>query len=71
MYFRPFQCFEPALFDKPQKMGFGGKTLSLIKSLYKNDLIKFFINGKYTGPLYLLKGVKQGKFISKEITITL
>ena len=41
-------------------MGFGGKTLQLIKSMYKNDNIQFLINGKYTDSVYLTRGVKQG-----------
>ena len=41
-------------------MGFGGPTLTLIKSLYRNDTIKFLINGKYTDPIWLSLGVKQG-----------
>ena len=41
-------------------MGFGGRTLRLIQSMYKNDSIRFLINGKLTAPLYLVTGVKQG-----------
>ena len=47
--------------DKLEKIGFGGKTLSLIKSMYHNDHIRFLINGSYTEPLWLTQGVKQGK----------
>lgn len=50
-----------ALYAKLQKVGFGGKTLSLIKSMYRNDCIKFLINGHYSAPLWLTQGVKQGK----------
>ena len=49
-----------ALFGKLEKMGFGGKTLSLIKSMYANDLIKFNVNGNYTEAISLTQGVKQG-----------
>ena len=31
-----------------------------IKSLYVNDSLRFLINGKYSDPLWLLRGVKQG-----------
>ena len=45
---------------KLKKLGFGGRTLKLIQSLYYNDNIKFVINGKYTDPIWLTLGVKQG-----------
>ena len=48
------------MFAKLSKLGFGGRTLSLIKSMYSNDSLKFLINGKYSETLYLSKGVKQG-----------
>ena len=47
-------------------LGFGGKTLRLIMSLYQNDNIKFIVNGKYTAPIWLTLGVKQGIIIRKE-----
>ena len=46
--------------EKLCKLGFGGKTLSLIKSMYHNDQIKFLINGHYTESIFLTQGVKQG-----------
>ena len=49
-----------ALYAKLNNIGFGGKTLSLFKSLYHNDNITFLINGKLTEPLWLTQGVKQG-----------
>lgn len=49
-----------ALYLKLKKLGFGGKTLELIKSMYHNDNIKFLINGHLTRPLFLTQGVKQG-----------
>jgi hypothetical protein len=52
--------WRPALFAKLTKLGFGGKTLSLIESMYTNDSIRFLINGKYTDELFLTQGVKQG-----------
>ena len=49
------------MFAKLNRIGFGGKTLSLIQSLYTNDSLRFLINGKYTDELWLTRGVKQGK----------
>ena len=54
------------LFAKLDRMGFGGKTLSLIQSMYCNDNIQFIINGQYSAPLWLTQGVKQGMFLSKK-----
>ena len=51
----------PLLFKKLESIGFGGRVLSLIKSMYNEDCIKFLINGRYTSPLWLTRGVKQGK----------
>ena len=53
--------WRPALFAKLQQLGFGGRTLDLIKSMYRNDSLKFLINGRYTEQLWLSQGVKQGK----------
>ena len=50
-----------ALFTKLSNIGFGGKTLSLLRSMYMNDSIRFLINGNYTNELWLTQGVKQGK----------
>ena len=41
-------------------MGFGGRVLSLITSMYASDRIQFDVNGKLTSPLWLTQGVKQG-----------
>ena len=49
------------MFAKLDKLGLGGKTLSLIKSMYTNDSLRFLINGKYTEEVWLTRGVKQGK----------
>ena len=49
-----------ALYVKLSSIGFGGKTLSLIQSMYHNDQIKFLINGHYTESIFLTQGVKQG-----------
>ena len=52
--------WRPALFAKLEKIGFGGKTVNLIKSMYKNDSVRFNINGRYSDELWLTRGVKQG-----------
>ena len=72
-----FQAYDSvwreALFTKLANIGFGGKTLSLIRSMYTNDSLRFLINGHYTEQLYLTQGVKQGNIknykIIKIITI--
>ena len=46
------------------KMGLGGKTLDLIKSMYRNDNLRFVVNGKLTEKLWLTDGVKQGCSLS-------
>ena len=48
------------LFAKLNHMGFGGRVLSLITSMYASDRIQFDVNGKLTSPLWLTQGVKQG-----------
>ena len=52
---------------KLSNLGFSGKTLRLIQSMYRNDSLRFLVNGKYTEELYLTQGVKQGKI--KVITL--
>ena len=54
------KVWRPALYSKLEKLGFGGKTLSIIKSMYKNDSLRFLINGQYSDQLWLSQGVKQG-----------
>ena len=54
--------WRPLLFKKLERLGFGGKTIQLIKSMYKNDSLKFLINGHYSDEIFLTQGVKQGKF---------
>ena len=60
-----FQAYDsvwrPALFAKLKHVGFGGKTLQLIQSMYRNDSVSFLINGHFTPQLWLSQGVKQGK----------
>ena len=59
-----------ALYVKLKRLGFGGLTLKLIKSLYYNDNIKFLINGKYTDPIWLTLGVKQGNDKFRKVAVT-
>ena len=65
-----FQAYDSVwregLFYKLTKLGFGGKTLKLIKSMYRNDHIDFLINGSYTEKLFLTRGVKQGTTASSK-----
>ena len=55
--------WRPLLFKKLERLGFGGKTVQLIRSMYQNDSLKFLINGHYSDEIFLTKGVKQGKFV--------
>ena len=50
-----------ALYKKLERIGFGGRTVKIIKSMYCNDSLRFLVNGKYTDQLWLTQGVKQGK----------
>ena len=52
--------WRPGLFAKLSQLGFGGKTLNIIKSMYKSDRISFLVNGHYSDQLWLSRGVKQG-----------
>ena len=58
------------LFAKLENIGFGGKTLSLLQSMYKNDSIKFLINGHYSDELWLTQGVKQGTYLATNNAIS-
>lgn len=49
------------MYIKLEHLGFGGRTLQIIKSMYCNDSLKFLINGKFTDSLWISQGVKQGK----------
>ena len=48
------------LYVKLQHVGFGGRTLRLLMSMYQNDRLQFFVMGAYSSPLWLRLGVKQG-----------
>ena len=61
IYFQAYDSvWREGLYRKLNNLGFGGRVLTLIKSMYCNDNLKFLINGKYTSPIWLTKGVKQG-----------
>ena len=57
------RVWREGLYHKMEKIGLGGKTLKLIKSMYRNDSLRFVVNGKLTKQLWLTGGVKQGNFI--------
>lgn len=67
-----FQAYDsvwrPALYKKLESVGFGGKTLDLIKSMYSNDSLRFLINGHYSEELFLTRGVKQGLYNPQKMT---
>ena len=52
------------LYTKLRAMGFGGRTCSLIQSLYYNDSVQVKIQGGLTEPLWFTQGVKQGCCLS-------
>ena len=45
------------MFKKLERLGFGGRGLSLIESMYTKDSLLFLVNGKFTDELFLTKGV--------------
>ena len=51
------------MFKKLERLGFGGRVLSLIESMYTKDSLLFLVNGKFTDELFLTKGVKQGSMM--------
>ena len=52
------------LYTKLSRIGFGGKVVGLIRSMYYNDCIRLTLPGKLTSPLWFTKGVKQGCALS-------
>ena len=52
------------LWKKLGDLGFGGKFLESIKSLYKGDFITCKTNGITTNPVYLRRGLRQGCSLS-------
>ena len=52
------------LWAKLVKLGFGGKFLESIKSLYDGDSVTSDVNGVTTKPVYLGRGLRQGCSLS-------
>ena len=52
------------LWKKLAKMGFGGKFLEALKSLYKGDFVTCDANGVTSKPVYLGRGLRQGCSLS-------
>ena len=52
------------LWKKLAKMGFGGKFLEALKSLYKGDFVTCEANGVTSKPVYLGRGLRQGCSLS-------
>ena len=52
------------LFAKLQSLGYRGKSLEILKSLYYNDQVQVNVNGRLSKPLFLSLGVKQGCSLS-------
>ena len=42
-----------------QSLGYKGKTLDILQSLYMNDSLRVCVNGRLTEEIYLDMGVKQ------------
>ena len=52
------------LYNKLSRIGFGGRVVSLIRSMYYNDNIRLLLPGWLSDPLWFTKGVKQGCLLS-------
>ena len=52
------------LWKKLSSMGFGGRFLSTLKSLYKDDCVDCMVNGLLTKPIFLRRGLRQGCSLS-------
>ena len=52
------------LFAKLTSLGYTGKTLSILRSLYFNDNVRININGVLSEPMFFSLGVKQGCSLS-------
>ena len=49
------------LWKKMRKMGFGGRFLASLKKLYEVDCVTCEVNRVTTEPVYLGRGLRQGK----------
>ena len=52
------------LWEKLRKLGFGGKFLKSIQSMYEGDYVTCQSNGSTTSPVYLGRGLRQGCSLS-------
>ena len=52
------------LYKKLESLGFGGRVLSMIQSMYYNDCIKIKIGSELSEPVWFTRGVKQGCCLS-------
>ena len=52
------------LYTKLSRIGFGGRVLSLIRSMYFNDNVQLTLPTRLSAPLWFTKGVKQGCTLS-------
>ena len=52
------------LYVKLSRIGFGGKVLSLIQSMYYNDNVQLTLPTRLSAPIWFTKGVKQGCSLS-------
>ena len=52
------------LYTKLSRIGFGGRVLSLIRSMYFNDNVQLTLTTRLSAPLWFTKGVKQGCSLS-------
>ena len=55
------------LYTKLRFIGFGGRVVSLIRSMYYNDSIRVSLTHGLSAPLYFTQGVKQGCSLSPPI----
>ena len=52
------------LWQKLERMGFGGKFLKSLQALYSGDCVVCMVNGSPTRPVYLRRGLRQGCSLS-------
>ena len=52
------------LYTKLRNIGFGGRVVALIRSMYFNDCVRVNLNEGLSDPVYFTQGVKQGCSLS-------
>ena len=52
------------LYTKLRYLGFGGRVVSIIRSMYYNDSVRISLESGVSEPLYFTQGVKQGCSLS-------